>query len=81
MHLAAAEGCFSVAKWLLESGAAHSPLDRFKRTPLEEAVRGSHRELISMLLEQGAQVIGLDGTLGDLSRSAFAGGVAMTAGR
>ena len=51
-----------------------------KRTPLEEAVRGSHRELISMLLERGALITGLDGTLGDLSKSAFAGGVAMTTG-
>lgn len=33
-----------------------------------------------MLLEQGALVTGLDGTLGDLQKSAFAGGVAMTEG-
>jgi hypothetical protein len=35
-HLAAAEGCYSVAAWLLEeAGAASNPVDRFKRTPLE----------------------------------------------
>lgn len=74
LHLAAAEGSFSVAKWLLDSGASHSPIDRFKRTPLEEAMRGSHRELISLLLEHGALVIGSDGTLGDMSKSTFSRG-------
>lgn len=35
-HLAAAEGCYSVAAWLLEGcGADANPVDRFKRTPLE----------------------------------------------
>jgi len=35
-HLAAAEGCYSVAAWLLEEcGADANPVDRFKRTPLE----------------------------------------------
>lgn len=35
-HLAAAEGCYSVAAWLLEEcGVASNPVDRFKRTPLE----------------------------------------------
>jgi hypothetical protein len=38
-HLAAAEGCYSTAAWLLEECSVDSnPVDRFKRTPLE--VRG-----------------------------------------
>ena len=38
-HLAAAEGCYSVVQWLVEdSGADPNPVDRFGRTPLEDAV-------------------------------------------
>jgi hypothetical protein len=39
-HLAAAEGCYSTAAWLLEECSVDAnPVDRFKRTPLE--VRGT----------------------------------------
>ena len=39
-HLAAAEGCYSVVQWLVEDmGADPNPIDRFGRTPLEDAVR------------------------------------------
>lgn len=34
-HLAASEGSWSVAEWLLENGADINVVDRFKRTPLE----------------------------------------------
>jgi hypothetical protein len=34
-HIAAAEGAFSVCKWLLDSGADANALDRFQRTALE----------------------------------------------
>lgn len=34
-HLAAAEGCYSVAAWLISLGAQVNLVDRFKRTPLE----------------------------------------------
>ena len=41
-HLAAAEGCYSVVQWLVEDmGADPNPVDRFGRTPLEDAVRGT----------------------------------------
>ncbi len=35
LHLAAAEGCYSSAAWLLSHGVDVNPIDRFKRTPLE----------------------------------------------
>jgi len=39
-HLAAAEGCYAVVQWLLhEAHAKPNPIDRFGRTPLEDAVR------------------------------------------
>ena len=34
-HLAAAEGCHSVAVWLLSQAANVNAIDRFNRTPLE----------------------------------------------
>ena len=38
-HLAAAEGCYAVVQWLLhDAGAKPNPIDRFGRTPLEDAV-------------------------------------------
>lgn len=56
-HLAAAEGCYSVAAWLLdECQATANPVDRFKRTPLEDAVRGDHGEVVSLLIRHGGQV-------------------------
>ena len=35
LHLAASEGSYKVAEWLLEHDADVNALDRFKRTPLE----------------------------------------------
>jgi ankyrin repeat protein len=38
-HLSAAEGCYAVVHWLLhDAGAKPNPIDRFGRTPLEDAV-------------------------------------------
>lgn len=45
LHVAAAEGAFSVAQWLLEEGADKNALDRHQRTPLEEAARSDHMEV------------------------------------
>lgn len=48
LHLAAAEGCYAVVQWLLyDAHAKPNAIDRFGRTPLEDAVRcqffpGSH---------------------------------------
>ncbi|KAF6260215.1 protein kinase [Scenedesmus sp. NREL 46B-D3] len=76
LHLAAAEGCYSVAAWLLEEiKAAPNPVDRFKRTPLEDAVRGDHGEVVSLLLHHGGKVTNRDGHLIDLSDSNLSGNV------
>ncbi len=34
-HLAASEGSYRIAEWLLEQGADVNAMDRFKRTPTE----------------------------------------------
>jgi hypothetical protein len=41
-HIACAEGAFSVAQWLIESGVDPNPRDRHDRTPLEVQT-GWHR--------------------------------------
>jgi len=55
LHLAASDGLLAVAKFLIdELNADHSPLDRWKATPLDDAKRQQHPEMVSYLLEQGA---------------------------
>lgn len=56
LHLAASEGAFSIVKWLLDTRASVNAVDRFKRTPLEDAVRGDHKEVVQLLLECGGRV-------------------------
>jgi serine/threonine protein kinase len=56
LHLASAEGCFSVVEWLLAEGAIPNPIDRFGRTPLEDAVRGDHGEVVRLLVGKGAKL-------------------------
>ncbi|KAK9861467.1 hypothetical protein WJX84_003285 [Apatococcus fuscideae] len=56
LHLAASEGSYRVAEWLLEQGANVNAMDRFKRTPTEEAVTGDFGELVRLLLDHGGKV-------------------------
>ena len=39
LHLAAAEGCYAVASWLIAQGAIVNTVDRFGGTPLDDAIR------------------------------------------
>lgn len=76
LHLSAAEGCYSVAAWLLEDcGVDPNPIDRFKRTPLEEAVRGDHGEVATLLIQHGGKVLSKDEELVDLADSPLSGNV------
>ncbi|KXZ55947.1 hypothetical protein GPECTOR_2g1498 [Gonium pectorale] len=75
LHLAAAEGAFSVVLWLLDHGAEVNPVDRFKRTPLEDAVRGDHGDLATLLIQRGGKVLDKEGALVDLADSPLAGNV------
>eukprot|EP00798_Chlamydomonas_sp_ICE-L_P023673 gene23673-9209_t len=64
-----------VAAWLLKVGADVNPIDRFQRTPLEDAVRGDHGEVATLLITQGAKVVSSDGELIELADSPLAGNV------
>lgn len=58
LHLAAAEGAYSVVQWLLEEvKAPANPVDRFLRTPLEEAALGDHGEVVALLQRHGGRVV------------------------
>uniref|UniRef100_A0A7S0UV82 Protein kinase domain-containing protein n=1 Tax=Polytomella parva TaxID=51329 RepID=A0A7S0UV82_9CHLO len=56
LHVAAAEGAFSVAEWLIQNGAPVNACDRHGRTPLEEAARNDHLVIVKHLEEHGALI-------------------------
>lgn len=56
LHIAAAEGAFSVVQWLIEEGADYNALDRHGHTPLEEATRNDHVEVVRLLEGKGARI-------------------------
>ncbi|KFM24164.1 Dual specificity protein kinase splA [Auxenochlorella protothecoides] len=56
LHLAASEGAYSVTEWLLAEGVNVNALDRFNRTPLEDAVRGDFNLVASLLMKAGGKV-------------------------
>ncbi|WIA29235.1 hypothetical protein OEZ86_011743 [Tetradesmus obliquus] len=56
LHIACAEGAYSVAQWLIETGVDVNPRDRHDRTPLEEAVRMDHLEVVKLMEGKGGKV-------------------------
>ena len=56
LHVAASEGSFAVADWLVKSGVTINPVDRWGSTPLESAVYGNHSDLVKMLAKNGAKI-------------------------
>lgn len=55
LHLAAAEGKLEAVKFLIERGAKVNALDRFKNTPIQDALRSSHHEVVEYLQKMGAK--------------------------
>lgn len=72
LHLAASEGAYQVTEWLLAQRVDINSLDRFKRTSLEDAVRGEFREVAKLLTDNGGKVFE-DGGLVELKDSKLAG--------
>ena len=56
MHLAASEGILEVVQYLIdEVGANPSPVDRWGGTPLDDAIRSGHSEVVAYLQSKGAK--------------------------
>jgi glutaminase len=50
LHLAASEGRQNVVEYLLDKGATKDPKDRWGGTPLDDAKRGNHEGITSLLI-------------------------------
>jgi serine/threonine protein kinase len=62
LHVAACNGAFSVVEWLLENTKDPSPIDKFQRTPLFEALNsggnpGGYREIAALLQSKGGKIV------------------------
>ncbi len=55
LHLAAAEGHLNVIKYLVDRKVEVNPRDRWGGTPLGDAQRGQHQEVVEHLLKFGAK--------------------------
>lgn len=56
LHLAAAGGSVTVTGWFIIQKAPINAVDRFFRTPLEEALRAEHNEVARLLIDAGGLV-------------------------
>ena len=56
MHLAASEGNVPIVEFLLESKANLDAEDRWKSTPLRDAVREGHRKVAALLVKAGCTI-------------------------
>ena len=65
-----------MTEWLLAQGVDPNTLDRFKRTPLEDAVRGDYREVVKLLVDHGGKDME-KGALVELGTSELAGALGM----
>jgi ankyrin repeat protein len=60
LHLACSEGHLEAAQLLIEEGADANKKDRFGCTPLDDAQRSGHHELVAYLRSKKAKHGGLD---------------------
>lgn len=55
LHLAASEGHVDICRFLVAKGARINRTDRWGGSPLDDAHREQHREVVAYLREQGAR--------------------------
>lgn len=56
LHLACSNGHYQIVKYLLESGLKRiNPKDRYKNTPMDDAIRGNHTEVQQLLASYGGK--------------------------
>ncbi|KAJ7369304.1 hypothetical protein OS493_039898 [Desmophyllum pertusum] len=57
LHIACVEGNSEAVKFLLQHGASTQVRDRFKSSPLDDAIKFRHKELVKTLRKAGAQLM------------------------
>ena len=57
LHIACVEGNAEAVKFLLQHGASTQVKDRFMRSPLDDAIKFRHKEIVRTLRKAGAQLI------------------------
>jgi glutamate dehydrogenase len=73
LHVAAASGNLENVRWLISRGAALNPLDRWKATPLSEAMRNNQIEVAQVLKAAGGYSSTVDELTTDFISAAGAG--------
>lgn len=61
LHLAASEGCYTVAVWLLDNGSPKDVVDRFGNTPLMCALQSQNHEVVELMVQRGCRVLAAKG--------------------
>ena len=56
LHLAASVGNLSIVEQLVEAGAVTNVVDRWKNTPMRDAIRGGHKEVARWLRARGSKL-------------------------
>jgi ankyrin repeat protein len=56
LHLAASEGHYEAADFLINAGANVNVMDRWGSTPLQDAITASHDRVAELLMKHGARV-------------------------
>jgi len=57
LHIAASEGSLEVVKILIDAGSGVNAVDRWKSTPLHEALQNSHDEVAEYIRSKGGTVV------------------------
>lgn len=57
LHIACVEGNTEAVQFLLENGAITQARDRFKCSPLDDAIKFRHKEIVKTLRKAGAQLM------------------------
>ncbi|CAH3040637.1 unnamed protein product [Porites lobata] len=57
LHIACMEGNTEAVKFLLEHGASTQVKDRFKSSPLDDAIKFRHKEIVKILRKAGAHLM------------------------
>ena len=56
LHLACSEGHFTIVSFLVKEGISNiNPLDRWGRTPFDDAITNNHSDIVDLLAQNGGK--------------------------